>query len=307
MKPGDTLSGSFVVDKNQEAVSSMRLVYPVPPKSAVKKGSDDGGSKDGDDKDDDEEATLNKTIFEAKLKHLSSIRSKDADDYKTLADALKEENPSSIPLLSELLLFAQKRPLPSSESNENEWRAKQIQHVYDDTKSTNGGPIDDAILAQYFGLNQPDEDDLKDDKEAKKLKKEMSEQRKFLRSILFARSKILAEKAVEDEASLDAFDESVKDMKKWVASNGSGLTEEDDKVQLQIVLSRHARLCQDKKATALSILLKAKKDFSGGSHKQIANELVIVYRSFEGMEMGHLVDNSNDEIFNCFPVVSTPL
>ena len=130
----------------------------------------------------------------------------------------------------------------------------------------------------------------------------MKEQRKALRNTLFARAGILGKIAMEG-ASADAFDESVKQMKKWVGAKD--LDDDDDKIQLSITLARHAKLCQNKKATALSILLKARKDLSDKGYKEITSELVKVYESFEGMN--HLIENANDDIFNRFPVLKTPL
>ena len=92
-------------------------------------------------------------------------------------------------------------------------------------------------------------------------------------------------------------------MKKWVGAKD--LDDDNDKIQLSITLARHAKLCQNKKATALSILLKARKDLSDKGYKEITSELVNVYDSFEGMN--HLIENANDDIFNRFPVLNTPL
>ena len=304
VKPGDILTGSISMDKTNNAVTSMKLVYVVPPKSEVKKASETKNSKDDDDEEKD---TIDDVIFQAKLKYLTSIRSDVNSTYKELADALREEKPSSIPLLTELLAFATKGPKPSSVSDEHVWRSGELEQVYFNyTKKANGGPIDDATLAQYFGMNQPDEDELKDNKEAKKLKKDMTEQRKFLRKILFERSKIQGELAAGDESSIniESFDNSVKEMKKWVGG-ASDIDGEDEKTEFSIILSRHARLCQNKKVTSISILLKATKDCSDKSYKELSNELLNVYESFGNMK--HLIANSKDDLYNRFPVTNVPL
>jgi hypothetical protein len=188
--------------------------------------------------------------------------------------------------------------LPPSQANENKWRAQEVEKVLDAMQKANGGPIDDAVLAQYFGLNMPDEDELKENKEMKKLKKNMEEQRKALRAALFARASVCGDIAVDDTSSVDTFDESVKELKKWVGEP-SDLADDNGKVKLAITLARHAMLCQDKKATAISFLLKARKEHPDG-YKEFTSELTRAYASVEGMD--HLIHNSNDQIYSRFPV-----
>ncbi len=300
--PGDQIVGALSLDKDRVGATSMKLVYAVPPKAKAKKASE--SETKTDDKKQDE--SIEDVVFKAKLNFLSSLRSKDAEAYKKLAVELREQKPSSIPLLSELLSFARKAPLPSTESNEDEWRAKEIEEVYEAMKDA---PIDEIVLAQYYGINELDDEELNDDKDAKQLKKDMKEQRNFLQTILFSRAatfgKIAEAEGKEKEAGtgVEAFDVAVKEMKKWV--NVKDFDEESDKVLFWITLARHAKLCQLKKATALSILLKARKDLSDKAYKEITKEIIKIYESFEGMN--HLVENANEEIFNRFPVIDTPL
>jgi tripeptidyl-peptidase-2 len=294
---GDSIVGTLNLDKGNAGGTAMKLVYAVPPKAKTKKASDSETSND----DDKEDITMTDTIFKAKLSYLASIRTKDNEAYKKLAADLKKENSTSIPLFTELLTFARKAPLPSDETNEQEWRAKELEQVYNSLKIDNDGPVDEAALAQYFGLNQPDKDELEEDKEAKKLKEDMEDQKKILQKTLFARASILGEIA-SGGAGVDDFDKSVKEMKKWV---GAKDLEADDKIQLQILLARHANICLDKKATALSILLKARKDLPEDGYKDITNEIMKIYESFE--DMNHLFENANDDIHDRFPVLNTLL
>jgi len=289
--PGDTISGVFVLDKNNQAPTSMKLVYAVPPKATTKKSDDDEKS------DDDDEDSLEDTVFLSKVKFLSKLQSKKDNAYGDLAAKLQEERPDSIPLLLELLSFAKKAPLPKSETDENKWRAQEIEKVKNSMMKANGGPIDEAVLAQYFGLKPPDKSELQEDKEAKKIKKEMDEQKKCLQAALLARASILGKTIAEDE--VEDFDSAVKDLKKWVGGI-TDLADDDDKVSLTILLARHASLCQNKKATAMSILIKGRKDLKVGAYKEITNELIELYKSFGGME--HLIDHANNDIFNRFPV-----
>ena len=296
VNPGDTISGVFVLDKNNQAPTSMKLVYTVPPKATTKNSDDDEKS------DDDDEDSLEDTVFLSKVNFLSKLQSKKDNSYGDLAAKLQEEKPDNIPLLLELLSFAKKAPLPESETDENKWRAQEIEKVKNSMMKANGGPIDEAVLAQYFGLKPPDKSELKEDKEAKKLKKEMDEQKKCLKAALLARASILGKIIADDE--VEDFDSAVKDLKKWVGGI-TDLADDDDKVALTILLARHASLCQNKKATAMSILMKGRKDLKVGAYKEITNELIELYKSFGGME--HLIDHANNDLFNRFPVAKQDL
>lgn len=269
----------------------------------------------------------------SKKKENSTNSTTAATAYNELAAELTEERPSSIPLLSELLQFAKNANKVKDEEddtkeevlNHHQYRSNQVEKVYESMKSSTA--IDEGTLAQYFGLNQPSEDEMKEDEQAKKEKKDMEEQRKLLRNTLFARASLRGEVAIMTHTTnstsstnsttnstiiMDAFDEAVKDMKRWVKEGGKDLDdEEDNKTHLPIVLARHARLCQNKKAMAISILLKARKDYTkGSSYKVITNELVKVYESMmEGntTTMDHLVENAKDDIHTRFPVVKALL
>ena len=186
-----------------------------------------------------------------------------------------------MPLISERLSFALVRVVPSTETNEDVWRAKEVELVYNSMQKPNGGPIDVTSLAQYFGVNEPDKDELDDDKDTKTLNKDMKEQRTALKKILLSRAGLPGNIADKDTSAADKFDQAVKEMKKWV--DGGNLDDDKDKLQLSIIPSRHARICHEKKATAISILLKAKKDLTGKDLKQVEVEEMKVYGLCDGV------------------------
>lgn len=289
---GDVLVGSLVLDKEKEGVTSMELLYIVPPKS----NSTDAKKAEPTPKEKDN--SLEDMVFKAKLDFMSEIRMKNATLYREHATKLKEERPSSVPLLLEFLSFALESPMPSTETNEDEWRAKEVELIYDAMKKENGGPVDQMILAQYFGLKEPESDELEEDKETKKRDKEMKEQRTALKKTLLARAVISGKIADKEGLAKDKFDEVVKDLKKWVIVDD--LDDDKQKLEFLVTMAKHARICQDKKATALSILLKAKKDHSGKDVRQVIEELVKVYELYDGMD--HLIANLNEEIHCRFPV-----
>jgi len=294
--PGDTMGGSLVLNKGRSIATTMDLKYNVPPKPVKKNGDDDKSA------DEEDEESLEDIVFKSKVAYLTKLRTKKKnEEHGKLASTLREEKPDSVPLLEEILKFATSAPKPENTTDEeSKWRAEEVGKAKALMMATGGGPIDETVLAQYFGCNPPSEEELKDDKEAKELKKSMDEQRKLLRAALGAYSHALGKLADEDASKVDDFDAAVKDMKKWVGGPAN-LADDDDKVKLAITLSRHARLCLDKKATAISMLLKARKENQKtGSYKDITNELIGVYKSLDGMD--HMIDNAECDIFNRFPV-----
>jgi len=336
--PGDVVTGSVVLDKGNKAGTAMELAYVFPPKPSAEKESK---SDDKDDEEDtDEEESLTRAIFDAKLEYLKKLRAskKQKEDekyteYRELAAELKKENATSIPLLQEFLVFAKESSPPASEADaESEWRAKEIATAVDAMMKENGGPLDGVEIAQYFGCNPPSEDELKEDKAAKKQKKDMEEQRKVLRAALLDKASALGKLLVEtpppvnatdastekaeeiqnttdtaatttDDSAADnsnsEFDDTVKLLKKWVSGPGD-LSEDKEKVAFDIVLARQARFCQNKKATAISILLKARKKRQNGLYKEITNELISTYESMEGLD--HVVENLKNSLLESFPV-----
>ena len=294
---GDVLVGSLVLDKEKEAVTSLELLYNVPPKATPKESKDD--TSDSEKKED----SLEDIVFKAKLGYIAGLRTKNStnstEEYESLLTALKKEQPSSVPLISERLSFALERVVPSTETNEDVWRAKEVELVYNSMQKPNGGPIDVTSLAQYFGVNEPDKDELDDVEDAKTLNKDMKEQRTALKKILLSRTGLPGNIADKDTSAADKFDQAVKEMKKWV--DGGNLDDDKDKLQLSIIPSRHARICHEKKATAISILLKAKKDLTGKDLKQVEVEEMKVYGLCDGME--HLIENMKEGIQSRFPTV----
>lgn len=295
-QPGDVSVGTLVLDKGRESVTSMKLQYIVPPKPNKKDAESNGDSTEKKEKE-----SLEDIVFKAKLTYMAGLRTKDTTLYKEISAALEEERPDSVPLLSELLTYALECPVPSTESDEDKFRAGEINQLYNAMQKTNGGPIDQISLAQYFGLNELDKDELEEDEKAKALDKEMKEKRDFIKKILLTKASLAGKIADKDPSKVDDFDTAVKEMKRWV-SIGSA-KDEKDKIQLTITLARHARLCQDKKVSACSILLKAKKDLIGNKElKQVDEELAKLYNLFEGAE--YLVENLKESIHCRFPVLA---
>eukprot|EP00986_Skeletonema_menzelii_P015272 scaffold11389_cov138-Skeletonema_menzelii.AAC.1 len=253
--PGDVLQGALVLDKDKEAVSSMKVIYIAPPKSTAKDGDDDKSKAKA------KEDSLEDVVFKAKLGHLAGLRTKNVTVYDEIITTLKDERPDSVPLLTEMLTFALEGTLPDGETDsEDQVRLAEVEKVYNQSLTENGGPIDPLALAQYFGLNEPDKDELDTDDEAKELNEGMKEKRDALRKIILERASLCGVVADKDSAEVSRFDNAVKELKQW--SNLESLKDEDEKIKLTITLARHARICQEKKALAMSLLLKAKKDLS---------------------------------------------
>jgi hypothetical protein len=163
------------------------------------------------------------------------------------------------------------------------------------------GPIDPTLLAQYFGLNEPDKDELDADDEAKELKQNMTEQHDFLKKMLLSRASIRGSLAANntDPSDLSLFDKAVKDMKQWVKLEN--LKDDDEKINFTVTLSRHARLFQERQALALSLILKAKKDLTAGKNlRQLDDELLAILGS---LEASHLQGNIQDSLHCRYPVI----
>mmetsp|Transcript_21421 Transcript_21421/g.48358 ORF Transcript_21421/g.48358 Transcript_21421/m.48358 type:complete len:1362 (-) Transcript_21421:42-4127(-) len=288
VSPGDVLVGAISLDKDKEGVTSMKIIYPVPPKPSKDEKKDDKKA------DTEEEKTLEDVVFEAKLAHLAKIRSKNSSLYADISNEMKEERPTNIKLLTELLSSALESPKPETEKDdETSWRARAVGAVYADGKKA----IDTASLAQYFGTNAPDKDELDEDKDAKDRDKEMKEQRDFLRKVLLSHAFLAGILADEDSSFSDQFAEAVKELKTWVKADV--VKDDKDKVKLTLVNARHARICKGKVASAIAALIKAKKEFNGKELKQINEELIKVYGLGEGME--HLVLNGKDTMYAQYP------
>jgi len=293
--PGDVLTGKIELDKKVEDVTSMKLVYVVPPKPNEKAGENAAE----DDDEDEEEELLTEAVFASKIKFLAALRTKNkATEHAALAAEMKAEDPSSIPLLLELLAAA--KTVPEDETDGEKWSAAEIEKVRSAMMAENGGPVDAAVLAQYFGLNV-DEEELKLDKDKKKLKKDMEEQRTALRAVLLAAADALGGRVnkADDTDAVAAFDASVGELKKWVGS-GKDLAEDDDRAILAILTARHVRICRGRTAKAVEVLLAARKELGDGKHKVLTEELVTVYEKMDGL--GHVVENERNDMFARFPV-----
>jgi tripeptidyl-peptidase-2 len=292
--PGDFIQGTLVLDKDKEAVSSMKILYVVPPKATVKNGDDEKS------KTKEKEDSLEDVIFNAKLGHLASLRAKNVTVYKEIVSALKKERPHSIPLLTEMLTFALEGPFPDSETgDEDQVRLMEVDKVYNQSLKENGGPIDPLALAQYFGLNEPDKDELEADDEATELNKVMKEQRDALKKILLERASLYGSVADKNSSKVPPFEKAVKELKQWIKLES--LKDDDEKIKLTITLGRHARICQEKMALAISLLLKAKKDLSSGKNlKQLDEELLTLYDLVDGMS--HVKENLKESMCYRYPV-----
>ena len=287
-KQGDLMTGKVSLDKGKAGVTSMQLTYVVPPKSQVKKLNVNTLPKDEED-----EKTLDEIIFDSKVSYLGKIRSKNATAYKELSEELLKENSTNIPLLSELLSFAKDAKLEGDDSKDLA-RVNEIKKVRDLLSSTNGGPIDESALAQYYGVALPSDDDIQGDKEATKLKKKMAEQKKLLQATLLALSDAAATLALSDESQTDTLDASVKELKKWAS-----FTDKKDKLTYSMTLSRHQRLCKGEKGGAIKTLMDAKKDASPEDDKKLTEEMLKIIESLEGTE--HIVTGTKDVLYKKFP------
>lgn len=292
IQPGDVLAGALSLDKEKEAVTSMKLLYVAPPKVKAKNGDEENAEK--------KENSLEDVVFKAKLTHLAGLRAKNATVYQEIAAELKQERPASVPLLAELLSFALEGPLPDNITNDEVYRAAEIDKIYNTSQKVNGGVIDVASLAQYFGLNEPEKDELDADESAKELNKDMTEQRDLLKRMLLYRASVHGSIAAKtsNSAGLAKFNEAVKEMKQWIKLES--LKDDDEKIKFTITLARHARLCQERDALALSLLLKAKKDLTSGKNlKQLDEELIVF---LESSDSSHLKDNLQESLYCRYPV-----
>ena len=279
--PGDALVGSIAIDAKLKSVTKMDLVFEVPPAAAEKpsEGAAEGSAEDADAdaaseseevktarqlaEDADE---LNKALLEAKLARLKALRTSKASAarYDALAQPLTEEHRTHLPLLLELLAWA-RREVPKTDTDQEgqdaaaaaaaDARTEAICNAADALLISNGGPIDPAVLAQFWGVAIDDEDKSK---VAKERKKEMEAQRKALRLGLFAKAAALAPEAVAADAQEEEMDtprspfvSSVREMKQWVTKPED--LEEGEREGLAILLAKY-ELAHGRKAGALAVL-----------------------------------------------------
>ena len=170
------------------------------------------------------------------------------------------------------------------------------------------GPIDPAALAQFFGVAADDGVDAT--KEAKKLKKEMEEQRSALRLALCSKATSLApegppvvgsapeatdaKKAAEDTPFVAA----VKEMKKWVTKPES--LDEAERDGLAVTLAKY-ELHHGRGGAALKELqarLKAQPS------KKLADECIAMY---EALGWEHWVHNAREKRDRDYPSEGLPL
>ncbi|CAB9511098.1 Tripeptidyl-peptidase 2 [Seminavis robusta] len=296
VQPGDVMYGKVQLNQKNEGATTFDLFYEVPPKSDVKDGSKQKDDKKTDDKKDDEDQKLEEdftdSIFKAKVSHLSKLRGKKKSEaYEALADELKQEKADNLPLLEELVSYAKEVKVPDSEKeNEKTWRASEVSKAVDAMLSSNGGPIDETAIAQYYGCNNPapedDDDDEEQKEEAEKTKKEMGDNRKAWRSALLTKAGAWSDACdattPPSEDDQTTFDTAVKDMKKWVAAAGD-LNGDKEKVRHAVVMARHQRICKSKGVSALASLRKARKDLPEEFFKELTEEIEKVLKGIDGM------------------------
>ena len=340
VSPGDALAGRVVLDKEAESVTRVPIVCEAPPKSDKKKGGDEasGGAaaSDAQDKDTEEvdegeedKKALDDALLDAKLARLTALRTSGASSarYAALSDALFEESRSHLPLLLERLAWARAAPLPESAAEGEaaaSWRASQVGAAADEMLSPDG-PIDTAALAQYWGVAH-DEDETagesKAAKAAKKLKKEMEDQRKALRLALFAKAAALAPSGASTDGvmPLEAvtatlasaadppepvpFTEAVSAMKQWVTKPED--VEEEERDGLALTLAQ-CDLMLNRPSSALAQMrkrMKAQPASSAARAKDVALQCVIVYRAL-GWE--HWASNAEEVLADRYPVTKVPL
>jgi len=316
---GDVLVGKLTLDKKEKAVSTIPLVYDAPP-HAIEPAKEKDGDEDDEDKGEkaeheeskeaakaqEDEENLSKSVLEASLKQLSSLRKSKASiaRYEALSERLLADNPSHLPLLLELLAFSKTVPAPEGEE-EAAWRATQVGEAAARILSS----VDESALALYYGRAR-DDADAADRKAAKKEAKERGEQRTALRSALLARASAYAPAQITQggthkSESLDGrFKDSVAEMKAWLESADSA-ADDDEKDALAMALTKY-ELAMKRPGAALSLLRTRLGAQTAGSAngKAMLNDLSVLYRE---LGLDHWASNNEELAFRKFPVEKLPL
>jgi tripeptidyl-peptidase II len=307
---GDVMFGKAQLNQKNEGATSLDLFYEVPPKSDVSDGDKKKDEKKKNDDDDNKklEDDFVESIFKAKVSHLAKLRGKKKQEaFESLAGELKKEKNDSLPLLDELLSYAKEAKVPDGESNEKKWRAIEVSKAVDAMLSTNGGPIDEGAIAQYYGCNNPpseDDDEEEKKEEVDKTKKEMDERRKAWRSALLAKAGAWSDATTwrrgddqPKEEDMKAFDDAVKGLKKWVGGAGD-LSTDKEKARYAMVLSRNLR-CHSKHVGGLAVVRKACKDLPQEFYRELTDEIVAI---LEGMdEMDHILTQIHEDLSERYP------
>lgn len=100
--------------------------------------------------------------------------------------------------------------------------------------------------------------------------------------------------ALSDVSQLDAFDSSVKELKKW-----GSYSDAKDVFTYTMVISRHQRLCKDGKGSAMKTLVDARKDSSSEHYKQYTEEMLQIHESLEGTQ--HIIEDTKNTLYKRFP------
>jgi len=322
---GDVLTGELLLNVLEPSVSSLPLVYEVPPHPAEKAAAsdeddDEGGaeasaaetSESAAEKEaaaaQEDEENLAKKILEASLKELSSLRTSGASTarYEKLSTRLLDENSDHLPLLLELLDFAKAVPPPdeAKEGGEAEWRAARVGEAAGRVMSA----VDESELALYFGRSR-DDTDVADRKAAKKEAKERGEQRAALRSALLARASAYAPPTLapgghSSEQDGARFKESVAEMKAWLES-ADAAADEEAKDALALTLTKY-ELAMGRPGSALSLLRKrlGAQTAESKNAKAMATDMASLCREL-GLEQW--ATKYEESVFRRFPVVKLPL
>ena len=295
--PGDVLAGKVILDNARATVTDMALLYQIPPKVEVKKLNENKLPENNNGV----EKTMEEIMFDSKISYLSQIRSKDDNaPYKELAGSLLKENSTSLALFSELLAYGKELKVKNGDPTKP--RLKELQNIRKMLSASNGGPIDESALAEYFGVAPPSDEDLQEDQEAANLKKQMEDQKTLLQSCLLAITSSLSNLVVSSETSSTSkeFDVAVKELKKW-APDSTAFPEPKDKLLYVLIISRHMRICKDLNGAAISILMEACKEISNlpESYKEISNELLVIYDALDCTD--HVTDYTKNTVYKRFP------
>ena len=289
--PGDVLMGTVYLDSEIKDATSMVLSYTIPPLSKVKKANEIVNTKSTPDND----KSLDDYVFESKVDYLSKIRRKDKSRFLELAEELRRENSTHVPLLLEMLQFAR-------EMKDGDWgnrtRVQAIKEACRMFGVDSGGPIDESALAQYFGKAQLVDKDDEEDDVAKELQTKMVEHKKTLQSCLLALSVELSEAITSNLTYVKEFEAAVKHLAQWATSTAD-LSTDKEKYQLTLVNARRAWYCQGRTGHAISILTKAQNDLPNIFRKDIANELMKIYATIE--HASHIVANIQEDLWKRFP------
>ncbi|KAL1508071.1 hypothetical protein AB1Y20_007665 [Prymnesium parvum] len=322
LRAGDVLDGLVTLDEAQPHATRLPLAVemppppPPPPPPPEAQRSANASATEGTAAAD--EKALAEAIFEAKLRRLAALRQEGAaaDRFDSLAAAMTASDEPSVDLLLEVLAFkrACTPPADVADGGVAEWRAAEVSLAADKLTAP-GGPIDPALVAQYFGVAH-DADAMSE--EAKETEKSMKQKRKAVRIGLLCKAEALAA-CLDDFNSTSAqtiaeredgggklakFNDAVVELKRWVSGEGD-LEEESDKDCLALTLLRY-EIGRARPGAALAVARKRLKSqqAGGAGAKALTVECIKLYRS---LGLDFWAANAEETLFARFPVVKLPL